>query len=612
MTNENEMSLTIPAPDFTDESVLKEYLSDISAKKPVRHENYQDNVDHYKEMAVHIDGESPTELLEKQRPNEDPAARDYRISVFQPITKSRSKKIINTLSRIKNSKNFSIVFPSQIAATIPPEESLEQYTMKDFHPFKAIDNWLFTVVLKQDLLDANSICVWLPLNLAEVENDNSLFLKPAPFVFGSEQIVDFQSNVYYTVLLNETRPYKDEAGKNKPGCIFHIYTQNEIISATEIGEKKGKKVFEVEIVYQHNFGKTPVVEFRGELAKKTYPFRYESFIAGILADWNEALRLNSDLRVQYTNHMYLERVEIQTECDNERCGMGTERGYCLDDDMARHACRRCKGSGYISGRGPFNTTVVRADNALNPDAKTIFPGVQYIDKPIEIIQETKKEVQDCINQGFSSINMEILQEVGANQSGVAKTIDRTDMDAFIGDVSDNMFRILEESFDFINLWRYNEILSDKELEDNMPAIIKPTNFDVISYQSVMNEIKSASEAKVGSPVIQKMNLDFVDKRYNDPKFTSFSKNLIELDPLYGKNEDEKGFILSNMGISKEDYIVSCQIERFMLDAIAADENFLDKTRVEKQTVLRALAKKEIQTLEVSKPIITNPDGTPVQ
>jgi len=374
--------------DFADTVQLKGYINAINDKsKPLRHENFTDSVIHAKELAVHIFGDNPTDLLESYRPNEPKEIHAYRQKIFVPITKSKSKKVVNVLSRIKNSSNFSLNFPKNISAKIKEGEDLQTYTEQKYPFHKNLIQWLFDIVLKQMLADPNSVIAFAPVNLNVSDTE---FVKPFGFIYQSRQVIDFRLDNYYTFWIADDIPIKTRAAIEKKGNLYHIYTPNEIIEAKQIAlNETGKAVFEIKTHYTHNIGEIPVFHLRGEFVENTFPFLYESFMAGVLPYWNDALREFSDKQATFVQHVYLERVEMQVECDNLDCNAGivvVKRG----DQEIRRNCSRCKGTGFISGRSPYGVTVVKEDKM---EKETIqFPGVEYINKPTEIVELLKDDI----------------------------------------------------------------------------------------------------------------------------------------------------------------------------------------------------------------------------
>jgi hypothetical protein len=73
----------------------------------------------------------------------------------------------------------------------------------------------------------------------------------------------------------------------------------------------------------------------------------------------------------------------------------------------------------------------------------------------------------------------------------------------------------------------------------------------------------------------------------------FMKNIIELDPLSGKTEEEKANIVLTGGATREQFIISSNIRGFILDAMEKNEGFLEESRESKMMKLVELAKKQL-------------------
>ena len=356
-----------------------------------------------------------------------------------------------------------------------------------------------------------------------------------------------------------------------------------------------------EILYEFTFGEVPAYFLKGDYREETIPFAYDSFVAGITPPWNKALRMDSDLDAQYNQHLFLERVETEVECD-ANCVKDEETGgrviiTHVNDVEKKTGCSRCKGTGFINGRSPLGVTVVRPDAFDGADIP--FPGVTYIEKPTEIIELTEKKVDKLLSAGFAAVNMEIIDKVGENQSGVAKSIDRSELMSFLSKVSDNLFdNILGNGYKFISLWRYS-VVNDA----GFPTINKPTNFNALNEAMLVEEIKTISEAGLDTTSYEN---DLIERRYpNDIQKQQYNKNVLSLDPMVGKTTEEKAEIKMNGGVTQIQFIVSSNIRGFILDALEEKEDFFELKRSEKQTILNALAQKQI----VSQVPITKTDAS---
>lgn len=574
--------------NFKDQNEAVSYISRLVSDQAF-HKNYYENVQKAEEMGVHLKGDNPESLLKAYRPNEPQEIRDYRLNIYEPITKSQGKRIVNVLSKIQQSSNYTIEFPEQ--NNVPEDENLQSYTSKNYPFHKSLENWAFSIALQGGLVDANSLVVVMPLTIPD---DSVSYLKPYTFIYRSDQVIDYGLN-YYTILLDEKNWVKET-----PLSIWLFVTDSQIIKVKQVDPKKLGKV-EIEVLYDFSFGEVPAFFLKGDYREETVPFAYDSFVSGIAPCWNKALRMDSDLDAQYNQHLFLERVETETEC-NAGCVKDEETGSQViithvNDVEKKTTCSSCKGTGWINGRSPLGVTVVKSEAFDGNDAR--FPGVTYIEKPTEIIELTEKKVEQLVSQGFAAVNMSIIDNVGANQSGLAKTIDRSELLSFLSKVSDNLFdNIIGNSYRFISLWRYS-VVNDVTI----PTINKPTNFNAMNESMLVEEIKTISDAGLDTTSYEN---DLIERRYpNDLFKQEYNKNVLSLDPLVGKTSEEKAEIKMNGGVTQEQFIVSSNIRGFILDAIEENEDFFEKKRSEKQEILNALARKQI----VKQIPITNPDAS---
>ncbi|MCZ7372539.1 MAG: hypothetical protein O8C60_02590 [Candidatus Methanoperedens sp.] len=540
-------------------------------------------------MGIHIMGHKPEKLLNSYRPNEPKDVHNYRLDIYEPITKGEAKRIINTIGKIQSESNYSVSFP--IAPTaIQQDEDIETYCRINYPYFQDVHIWAFDVALKQALIDPNSLAVFMPTD--EDISDNE-FYKPFGKIYPCHNLIDYSLDLYYTLLLDEKSLIKKSGQESYTGLIYIIVTSTQIIKVIQVGEERDKKIFKTEILFNHNFGECPVFFLKGDYIQNTFPPCWESYISGVLPFWNKAVRLDSDLDANYVQHLYLERVEIQVECDGGCRFDETQKNYVTqlqNGDCV--TCARCGGSGFITGRSPYGVTSVKKDNISNVPLE--FPGVEYINKPTNIVELAEKKVKELIEKGLASINMDVLNDIVADQSGIAKTIDRDDLNSFLSKIADNMFdNILKNSYRYINLWRYNLLFNGnkEKLAANLPIINKPTAFDVTTASMITAEMQAAKASGVSNETISEMELDVIDKKFpNDKERRNLSRAYIELDPLSGLTETEKSEMAMTGGTTKENLIISIHIKHFILNAIEENPNFLLLSRKEKIEKLTEMAR----------------------
>ena len=573
--------------DFTDQEQATNYLSYIIDGN--KHSYYDYTVEHAAEMSVHIKGDQPGALLNDYRPNEPAEIHDYRLRIWQPITKSSSKRAISVIQRINNSRYYSIDFPAQPDSIT---DTLETYLTTNYPRFDSLIHWLFDVALKDMLNDPNGVVAVLPIDLDVPDNE---YYQPYTFCYRSDQVIDKGEN-YYTILLDEKSPVKVGQVEKMEGNIYYVFTETQLIEFRQVGVKADDK-YEQTTLLTYNLSDPPVFELGGEYVSGTYPMIYESFMSGILPFWNDAVREYSDKQANFVQHVYLERVEMQVRCDNRGCMPQDElQGmYGIKSGDGCKVCERCSGTGYISGRSPYGITVVKDKDWTEAQEKQEFPGVTYIDKPTEIVTLLTDDIKELIKKGFEAINMDILNQVGENQSGIAKTIDRSDLDAFLLSISNRLFNIYSMAAYYIGYFRYSNVLQD--WQDYLPDVNKPTNFDVLTSGMLADILQAAKQAKLNPHLIDELEKDYVNKQFgSNEKLRRKHTLYIELDPLSNVSEEDKYTRLINGGITRTDYIVSSNIKQFVNRALQ-EQDFLELERSEQLAILRGYASEQVQTIQ---------------
>ena len=175
---------------------------------------YQDAKTLYDELRIHANGETPGELLMKRRPSETEDIFTYRKEIYEPITMEPMSSIIRSLGKIRRSADYMVRYDGTTKTpAVADGETLEQYCEKNFPYHKSVTNWAFSILLKNQLIDANAVIVIAPLE-SEVEANE--YYQPYPVVYNSDQVYEFIPNQLAILLSTE----KTE----KNGNIFIVVT----------------------------------------------------------------------------------------------------------------------------------------------------------------------------------------------------------------------------------------------------------------------------------------------------------------------------------------------------------------------------------------------------
>jgi len=521
-----------------------------------KHYNYYLNTALAEKIRVHADGIVPENLIFNRRPSEPEEIKAYRASIYVPKTKNPISKVINSLEKIRRSEDWSIDYDSDnVPSSISKDENLETYCEKKYPNHTSLTNWAFSELMKQYLLDANGILAIVP---ESVEVQGNEYIKPIALFFGSSQVIDFQPNEYAVLLSNDTSTYRTPSGKveRTNGAVYYVITTTQIVRYEQISSGRD---LEAKQVYDHNIGSLPAFKVGGVYLKRiNNETIYESRISSMIPSLDEAAREYSDLQAEIVQHIHSEKYAYtNTECPN--CN-GTGKHLVNGEKVE---CTRCGGTGSILNTSPYGMTLIKATSVGENALPT--PPIGYVQKTSDIAKLQDDRVRQHLYDALSTLNMEFLAEVPLNQSGTAKMVDKDELNNFVNSIAEDIVRILDNVYYFINEYRYSGIVSNKDARIKMlPNVSVPQKYDMLSSSVLLADLTAARNAKVSTSIIKELEIEYAKKKfYTEHEIGSQSEAIFELDPLYGLSEDEKMTRLANGGITEIDYIISCNINSFV-------------------------------------------------
>lgn len=577
------------------------------------HYYYKKADDKCKDFEPHSEGCYPAELIECRRPNEPLEVQKYRKEIWVPKTKPTFNRILNSLGKIRRSSDWMIKYPELGAFTkIREGESLEDYCEKNFPYFESVTNWIFSVVLKKYLTDSNGAVLIMPLTTDVLETD---YLKPYPILFDCCDVIEF---VYgdHAILNNPLGcTYITKKGAIEQGKSFYYV---DTIAITKYNQTDAKGTMAPIDVYEHGIDMLPCFKLGGLVCEtEGHNFLYESRIAGILPEMDEALREYSDLQAAKVLHIYPERWEFtQQECASCK-GTGKRRNPAwtegCDASIPTHLSCGNSGcnNGYIAS-GPYSKLLIRPTSALEGGGTIPNPPAGYVEKDVEIVKLMEDSVRQHIYDGMAAINFQELAEVPMAQSGVAKTVDRDEQNNTIHAIAEDLVKIMDQVYKISAYYRYKNLYPFDEINKMLPQIPVPERYDLLSITNMQTELNSAKTGKTNPVIVNAMEIDYASKRFNtDESVRDLVSLTLKLDPLPNISEDEKMARLSNKGILQETYIVSSNISEFVQRAIDEDPDFAGKPLKDQKKKLLSYAKEITSIQDTAKVIVGDVLGDPL-
>jgi hypothetical protein len=572
--------------------------------------NYNVTVEQSRRLSVHADGLMPDKLIGERRPSESEQIKEYRRKIYVPITRKPINKVITSLGKIRRSADWSISYGKDIPAVLGGN-TLESYCEQHYPGFSSVTNWVFSELLRRYLLDANGVYACVPLFLPESASE---YISPVAYFFSSGQVYAYEAGEYAVLLSSEASRYVSAQGHNMylqgnayyQRQVFYIVTRD-VIAKYELNAQ-GAGGYSQTMEYRHGLGYLPCDRVGGLFKDRINgDIIYESRIDVMTPNLDEAAREYSDLQAEVVQHIHSEKYQYATEecpvCHGSGVGRGADGLPC--------ECATCKGTGRLASASPYGEYIISLQRKLENYQIPDIP-VGYIQKNTEIVKVQDARVREHLYSAMAAVNMEFLAEVPLSESGVAKEVDRDELNNFVHSVAEDIVRIMDNVYRWICDMRYSVVVPDANKRAALlPIINVPEQYDLLSSTHLMNEIAAMRAANANPLTIAALEIDFVRKKFNaNPEAANRLGAVLELDPLLGMGADEKMTYAAENVIRKVDYVVSANIMRFVNRACEEFPDFLSKTYAEKTGILEGYAQEiidENSSVESVKPFVEGSD-----
>lgn len=529
-----------------------------------------DDIRYY--MGVHILGENPDKIIEPRRPREGKEELDYRISVYEPITRPIITEALDNLSAIFNEQNYSIDGSTELKEYIL-NNNFERF---DFMTF------IHQHILEFMLLDPNGIIVVSPVNnnkkipnnISELISENEALkpgvsLVPSKFVYQkSSEFVIFLHPYERSLIINTNREEEFD------GDVYYMYTGYGILKACQYGEKKDE-LFEIKTYYysenENEFmdnNDIPVITCGGKWNEELGV--YESFFNGFVPYGNEAIRLYSDLQAIRTKCVFPIMEVAAVPCTDNKCIDGVYR--------SGETCNTCHGTGQL----PVNplSNIIRPTNesdlggSLNSINHKDLPPVRFFHPDPSIIELMEKTVEKQLKLAKDSLSLNYVEQA---QSGTAKIIDREGQYTLRMKISLNMF----DNIIFKCLCFMESYLKQIDINNRYkPQITKPTQFHIRTEKELLLEYATLKERGVSNILIKKLAEEIIEKRYpGDRRAKQINKFFLATDPLYTYDSGEIVDMIATGVASEDDYRYNLYGDGILDVLLTEDRNFLENKSI---------------------------------
>jgi hypothetical protein len=550
----------------------------------------------YQDIRVHANGESPGDLISRRRPNESEEVQSYRLQIFEPITKQTFNSVLQSLGKIRRSRDWAVKYSRDYKfPLIPDGERLEDYCEFRFPYYTSVTNWLFNVLLKSILVDANCAILVLPL---QQHADAESYKQPYPVIFYADQVIEYLEG-RFAIFKSGEQVQVDSGTGTTLSDKYYLITPNEVVPYIKEGNNWVAVTPEI---ITHGLGYIPVIRPRCQFARTVQEHNlFESRIAAMIPSLNEAIREYSDLQAAVVSHLFPERWEIATqECTS--CG-GT--GYIpnpaytgTDVKSKQLVCSSCNGLGAKAGSGPYKKTVIRMPKTNLGEQAIPLPPFDYVKRDIDVIKVMEDRLDKHLYRGLSAINMQFLAQTPLSISGDAKSVDRDELNNFVYNVAEDIVYIADYLYAIIADYRYAyQYPSTIERRRMLPYIPVPEKYELLGPDDTMATITQMRGNGIGGSLLTAMLKEFAKKQFFQEKETAIPLLLeMELDPFSGMPEADKASILATGNILRQDYIRSAYIKDFVRRALSENEGFADMLYEQQAAILDGYAAEVLSEL----------------
>lgn len=559
------------------------------AKKQLKYKGYDDSVNLYEALRVHADGDMPKDVIEERRPSESERIKEYREKIYVPITEPTLSKVITSLSKIRRSQDWSISYDAdKVPGRIADNETLEEYCEKNYPYFKSLTNWAFSVLLKNQVIDANAVEVIWPLNINKVAENE--YYKPFSTIYNSNLVLDYSMEDYGVFLSTDTNTYTSDGATRTDGKIIYIVDTLAIYKYVQVALDG---TMQEVLNWPHGLGFAPMRKLGGVFFKSMDNiFIYKSRIQSMVPRLDEAARIYSDLQAEIVQHVHSDKwIYVNTEC--RHCN-GNGKIQLQNQDPC--VCNQCDGRGYVQ-TSPYSNIVLTPQGIGQPN-NIPTPPAGYIQKTdvALMVDKIDAQVEKQLYGALSAVNMEFLAKVPLAESGVAKAFDGEETNNFVHSVAEDIVAAMDWTYKVINEYRYKDMVPNKaEREAMLPSIPVPEKFDLLSSTLLLDDLEKANQNKLNPVILNEMQIEYASKKfYNDPKVKDELETIFQLDPFPNITEDEKMVRLSNGGITKIDYVISANIQQFVRRAMEENEDFDTMDMADRKKIITGYANEVIK------------------
>ena len=494
-------------------SQIKTVLENISIEgvlpKEMLHCYYEESKTIQGEIAKAFGDEYP-DYLDKNRPREKKAHKDYRKDIYRNPLKGFLDKQIGRLDYIPESDDFSVVWP-----TGTQSQKLAAYDASAFNEKAGLTDWFFDFVKNDFIKDPNAVLVFVPETIPTSDSEP---YQPVAEMIPSENVLQFRKGKFACLRSCKEVPVRvsDTGRTEKNGLLLYFFDYESFTVVRELTRDSSKSLKKSTFqIWGLSYDFSPDTEqlqavFRPFLHHgKAMPARkiglkrlkqnakgeelFVSSVTNALEHIKDAQARYSDIQVEFNYHVNSQEYRIATRpCSSPECNKGNRPIRDKAGDIIKHeTCPNCHGTGMEIGGSALDLIVYSMPKKEGftdvPGGVPPVPG-GFIPRPIESVRELIAEYKRKVEEAYADVHMQFHNRTPMVESGTAKEVDREEFykDSIV--LAKHLCTLLQWGYNTQANYLYGAMGFDST---QLPVVMTPTRFMLSGLEETRAELNEA-------------------------------------------------------------------------------------------------------------------------
>jgi hypothetical protein len=616
------------------------YLVEHGKKLPndsLLHRYYKKSVEHRDLIASVFSDEFPQFLkVDRPKEREKKSHSKFREAIYKAVTKPFRRRLIRTLSAIRNADDFIIEFPD-VDSNLAHHETLAYYTSENFGAWKSLEQWFWEQGVQRFIDDPNACAVLLP----KIPADPTAYREVIPMWASSAQIWYYAEGEKAVVCAEKRSKVQNNGKVTQDGLILYFFDHESYCVAQQVAVVGGKTTWDVtglrsmidpdtgDVEYQesyplHHFRTMPVFRL-GALIRETSEdgvFKlFESYIADAIPALKSVLQRASDIDIEALLHTGSLEWQYVTKKCNVCSGKGIVEGFKEGATGKRKStmskCTKCSGAGFDIYDSNLEKILISPPTQDGFDDEKPLnlptPPAGMIERSPYSIKEFREEYKRNMTEAYQAVGLgHIADQMFMSTSGTSKRYDRDEGEKMIMDTSRHFVeRLLSPIYAAIDAIRYGPIGKQGE---QTPNIASPKRFDISSIDMTREELNDAMANNYSEELKDVLQLKYLEQTSgrDSYQYKSFRVKM-RIDPHRNKNDEMKSFLVSQAYLtmdrtskefsnSVEQLQFSINFETLLRNVDLANDHFFQLPISDQYDLLREENKKYFSIRPANQPI----------